>query len=129
MGKDGETNNISRNMQGKAPTYTGDKNKTKMASKSNKKWVRLATVLAYILAVSLAAIVLAIYYSVLWEPTDIINPNTSTSATPNSTSASSGNAQSSPAGGVVGNGSTDQSKGVDTSKETTTQSPTTAKNS
>ena len=51
----------------KGPTYTGDKNK-KMAAKTNKKWVRLATVLAYVLSVSLAAIVLAIYYSLMWNP-------------------------------------------------------------
>lgn len=52
----------------KGPTFTSDKNKSKMAAKSNKKWVRLATVLAYVLAVSLAAIVLATYYSLIWEP-------------------------------------------------------------
>ena len=52
----------------KGPTYTGEKNKTKMAAKTNKKWVRLATVLAYVLSVSLAAIVLAIYYSLMWKP-------------------------------------------------------------
>jgi TRP-interacting helix len=39
-----------------------------MASKSHKKWIRLATVIAYVLAVSLAAIVLAIYYSLMWNP-------------------------------------------------------------
>ena len=59
----------------KGPTYTGDKNKTKMAAKTNKKWLRLATVLAYVLSVSLAAIVLAIYYSLMW------NPNTRNSST------------------------------------------------
>uniref|UniRef100_A0A8C3HJ69 InaF motif containing 2 n=1 Tax=Chrysemys picta bellii TaxID=8478 RepID=A0A8C3HJ69_CHRPI len=32
------------------------------------KWVRLATVLAYVLSVSLAAIVLAVYYSLIWQP-------------------------------------------------------------
>lgn len=52
----------------KGPTFTSDKTKTKMAAKTNKKWVRLATVLAYVLAVSLAAIVLATYYSLIWEP-------------------------------------------------------------
>jgi len=52
----------------KGPTYTAEKNKTKMAAKTNKKWVRLATVLAYVLSVSLAAIVLAIYYSLMWKP-------------------------------------------------------------
>lgn len=55
----------------KATTFTTDKassNKSKMAAKTNKKWVRLATVLAYVLAVSLAAIVLATYYSLIWQP-------------------------------------------------------------
>ncbi|KAK3751576.1 hypothetical protein RRG08_012639 [Elysia crispata] len=55
----------------KGPTFTTDKpssNKSKMAAKTNKKWVRLATVLAYVLAVSLAAIVLATYYSLIWKP-------------------------------------------------------------
>ncbi|ESN98442.1 hypothetical protein HELRODRAFT_176915 [Helobdella robusta] len=50
------------------PTYTGENKRTKMASKSNKKLIRLATVLAYVLAVSLAAIVLAIYYIFVWDP-------------------------------------------------------------
>lgn len=54
--------------RGKPATYTGDK-KAKMAAKTNKKWVRLATVFAYVLSVSLAAIILAIYYSLLWQPT------------------------------------------------------------
>lgn len=63
----------------KGPTFSGDKNKTKMAAKTNKKWVRLATVLAYVLAVSLAAIVLAVYYSFIWDPklkTSTISPPT-----------------------------------------------------
>ncbi|XP_029350001.1 uncharacterized protein LOC115036039 [Echeneis naucrates] len=54
--------------RGKPATYTGDK-KAKMAAKTNKKWVRLATVFAYVLSVSLAAIILAIYYSLIWRPT------------------------------------------------------------
>ncbi|ESN95845.1 hypothetical protein HELRODRAFT_86343 [Helobdella robusta] len=37
----------------------------------HRKWVRLITVLAYILAVSMAAIILAIYYIFVWDP----NPN------------------------------------------------------
>lgn len=57
------------NMERSKPaTYTGDK-KAKMAAKTNKKWVRLATVFAYVLSVSLAAIILAIYYSLIWKPT------------------------------------------------------------
>jgi hypothetical protein len=50
-------------------------NKTKLYGKTNKKWIRLATVFIYVLAVSLAAIVLAVYYSVIWQP------NISTSTT------------------------------------------------
>ncbi|XP_062888722.1 putative transmembrane protein INAFM2 [Mobula hypostoma] len=52
--------------KGKPATFTGDK--AKMAAKSDKKWVRLATVLAYVLSVSLAAIILAVYYSLIWKP-------------------------------------------------------------
>lgn len=53
----------------KAPTYTADKiPKAKMGSKTNKKCIRLATVVAYIICVSLAAIILAIYYSLIWRP-------------------------------------------------------------
>ncbi len=69
MVKEENSTNFRANAAGaKGPTYTGDKSKTKMAAKTNKKWVRLATVLAYVLSVSLAAIVLAIYYSLMWNP-------------------------------------------------------------
>ncbi|KAK2520480.1 hypothetical protein Q9966_013407 [Columba livia] len=59
--------------RGKPATYTGDK-KARMAAKTNKKWVRLATVLAYVLSVSLAAIVLAVYYSLIWQPVRLEEP-------------------------------------------------------
>lgn len=36
---------------------------------ANKKWVRLSTVVLYVLCVSLAAVVLAVYYSLIWKPT------------------------------------------------------------
>nr|XP_032811711.1 putative transmembrane protein INAFM2 [Petromyzon marinus] len=55
---------------GKAPTYTGDK-KAKLAAKTNRKWVRLATVFAYVLSVSSAAIVLAVYYCIFWKPVNV----------------------------------------------------------
>lgn len=70
--------------RGKPATYTGDK-KAKMAAKTNKKWVRLATVFAYVLSVSLAAIILAIYYSLIWKPADAKKPD----SPPGNTSASS----------------------------------------
>ncbi|KAM9551062.1 uncharacterized protein ACWYII_026388 [Salvelinus alpinus] len=78
--------------RGKPATYTGDK-KAKMAAKTNKKWVRLATVFAYVLSVSLAAIILAIYYSLIWKPTSASSssssfsrPNSVTPVTANTTS-------------------------------------------
>ena len=83
MVKEENSTNFRANAAGaKGPTYTGDKNKTKMAAKTNKKWVRLATVLAYVLSVSLAAIVLAIYYSLMWNP-DIKLPKSTTTTSSN----------------------------------------------
>lgn len=75
--------------RGKPATYTGDK-KAKMAAKTNKKWVRLATVFAYVLSVSLAAIILAIYYSLIWKPTassSSVGKPPGTTATPNNISS------------------------------------------
>ncbi|XP_051775798.1 putative transmembrane protein INAFM2 [Erpetoichthys calabaricus] len=76
--------------RGKPATYTGDK-KAKMAAKTNKKWVRLATVFAYVLSVSLAAIILAIYYSLIWKPVrsqqDNVGDNTGVTVAPNGTEA------------------------------------------
>ena len=87
MVKEENSTNFRANAAGaKGPTYTGDKNKTKMAAKTNKKWVRLATVLAYVLSVSLAAIVLAIYYSLMWNP-DIKLPATTMATQSNSPTA------------------------------------------
>jgi len=44
--------------------------------KTNKKWIRLATVFAYVLSVSLVAIVLAIYYSFFWQASDTVTITT-----------------------------------------------------
>ncbi|XP_029427505.1 putative transmembrane protein INAFM1 [Rhinatrema bivittatum] len=50
------------------PSYAGDK-KPKAAGRSKQQqWVRVATVFAYFLCVSLAAVILVIYYGVIWEP-------------------------------------------------------------
>ncbi|KAE8587623.1 hypothetical protein XENTR_v10022040 [Xenopus tropicalis] len=62
--------------RGKPATYTGDK-KARMAAKTNQKWVRLATVFAYVLSVSMAAIILAIYYSLIWMPVTSSRGNSS----------------------------------------------------
>ncbi|GCC35672.1 putative transmembrane protein INAFM2 [Chiloscyllium punctatum] len=68
--------------KGRPATFTGDK-KAKMAAKTNTKWVRLATVLAYVLSVSLAAIILAVYYSLIWKPVKPAEPSSSTVTNPN----------------------------------------------
>ncbi|XP_048455729.1 putative transmembrane protein INAFM2 [Rhincodon typus] len=66
--------------KGKPATFTGDK-KAKTAAKGNTKWVRLATVLAYVLSVSLAAIILAVYYSLIWKPVRPAEPSTGSTST------------------------------------------------
>lgn len=86
--------------RGKPATYTGDK-KAKMAAKTNKKWVRLATVFAYVLSVSLAAIILAIYYSLIWKPAG----STGNSPKPNSTSSNSSSNTSAISNGTQSNSS------------------------
>lgn len=48
----------------------GDSAEKLYESKTNQRTVRVLTVLAYVLTVSMAAIVLSAYYVFLWEPTD-----------------------------------------------------------
>lgn len=71
----------------KRPSYTGERTKSQLAAKTNKKWVRLATVLAYVMAVSLAAVALAIYYSLVWHPGNMGFSTTTASYTPTQASA------------------------------------------
>ena len=57
--------------------YPGVQNPSRIYdSKRNKKIVRIMTVMAYMFAVSLAAIVLSIYYAFLWNPNMQINNST-----------------------------------------------------
>ncbi|KAL7633096.1 UNVERIFIED_CONTAM: hypothetical protein RMT77_016458 [Armadillidium vulgare] len=42
--------------------------RTKLEKTQNKKIVRLLTVIAYVISVSMAAIILSLYYVFLWEP-------------------------------------------------------------
>ncbi|XP_043536679.1 uncharacterized protein LOC122542746 [Chiloscyllium plagiosum] len=56
---------IGKQMRG--PSFTGDK-KAKITAKTQKTWMRLATVFAYLLCVSLTAVILVIYYTLIWEP-------------------------------------------------------------
>ncbi|XP_077996375.1 putative transmembrane protein INAFM2 [Glandiceps talaboti] len=73
MVKENSMSDTVRNSQNKTPNVSiagsNEKRSNNMASsmKTNKKWVRLATVFAYVLSVSLAAIILAIYYSFFWK--------------------------------------------------------------
>lgn len=49
--------------------FAGEQSRAKIyETKQNKKVVRLLTVLAYVFSVSLAAIVLSLYYVFLWNP-------------------------------------------------------------
>lgn len=69
LAREENSTNFRAKSAAKGPTYTADKTpKAKMGSKTNKKCIRLATVVAYIICVSLAAIILAIYYSLIWRP-------------------------------------------------------------
>ena len=44
-----------------------------MTAKVNHKWVRIASVLAYLMAISLTAVVLALYYILFYNPyTDLV---------------------------------------------------------
>lgn len=44
-------------------------------SKKNQRTVRVLTVCAYVLTVSMAAIILSFYYVFLWKPTDASSKN------------------------------------------------------
>lgn len=57
----------------KPATYTGEK-KAQLQARANRRWVRLATVVGYVLAVSLAAVLLAVYYGFFWRPTSSPGP-------------------------------------------------------
>lgn len=61
-------NNINyRPSRNKAPVYTSDK-RAKFTQRANKKWVRLATVFGYMIAVSMPAVILSVYYTCFWNP-------------------------------------------------------------
>lgn len=52
---------------GGEPAYEADRKVFGKVAQSEKKWVKLATVIGYLMTVSLAAIVLSIYYSLFWD--------------------------------------------------------------
>jgi hypothetical protein len=52
--------------------FAGEESKDKMYEpKHTKKLIRVLTVVAYVFSVSLAAIMLSVYYVFLWNPKDI----------------------------------------------------------
>ncbi|OQV20216.1 hypothetical protein BV898_05772 [Hypsibius exemplaris] len=62
----------NNNRDGKLPTYTLQK-AARMTAKVNHKWVRIASVIAYLIAISMTAVVLALYYILFYNPyTDLI---------------------------------------------------------
>lgn len=53
--------------------FAVDRSKDKLYEpKQNKKVVRVLTVIAYLISVSLAAIILSLYYTFIWDPKDNI---------------------------------------------------------
>ncbi|KFM73871.1 hypothetical protein X975_10358, partial [Stegodyphus mimosarum] len=72
----GDSHGTSKTDIGAGPAADGDirfagetsRSKIYEEKKQNKKLVRLLTVLAYVFSVSLAAIVLSLYYVFLWNP-------------------------------------------------------------
>lgn len=70
----GKTNNM------RSASTNNQYHTSRLEAKCQKRWVRLATVLLYVLAVSLSAVVLAIYYSLFWKP----RPRSSTYASSDS---------------------------------------------
>lgn len=44
-------------------------------AKTASKFIRVLTVLAYVLSVSMAAILLSLYYVLVWDPQDIKDPD------------------------------------------------------
>nr|XP_045586340.1 mastermind-like domain-containing protein 1 [Procambarus clarkii] len=61
--------NLGNDTKAASPVRTPDEGKeSKYEPKQNKKIVRLLTVIAYVISVSMAAIILSLYYVFLWDP-------------------------------------------------------------
>ncbi|KAK7076902.1 hypothetical protein SK128_019417 [Halocaridina rubra] len=61
--------NLGNDTKAASPVRTPDEAKeSKYEPKQNKKIVRLLTVIAYVISVSMAAIILSLYYVFLWDP-------------------------------------------------------------
>ncbi|XP_071518864.1 uncharacterized protein [Panulirus ornatus] len=61
--------NLGNDTKAASPVRTPDEGKeSKYEPKQNKKIIRLLTVIAYVISVSMAAIILSLYYVFLWNP-------------------------------------------------------------
>ncbi|MPC97945.1 putative transmembrane protein INAFM2 [Portunus trituberculatus] len=62
--------NLGNDTKAPSPVRTPDDNhkESRYEPKQNKKIVRLLTVIAYVISVSMAAIILSLYYVFLWDP-------------------------------------------------------------
>ena len=62
--------NLGNDTKAPSPVRTPDDNHkdSRYEPKQNKKIVRLLTVIAYVISVSMAAIILSLYYVFLWDP-------------------------------------------------------------
>ena len=48
--------------------YMFDKQKELVSETGNKKWLRLLTVVIYVISVSVVALILGLYYRLVWRP-------------------------------------------------------------
>lgn len=61
--------NLGNDTKATSPVRTPEDTKeSKYEPKQNKKIIRLLTVIAYVISVSMAAIILSLYYVFLWDP-------------------------------------------------------------
>ena len=76
--------NDTRSAANNSTTNTQEESRyAKYEPKQNKKIIRLLTVIAYVISVSMAAIILSLYYVFLWDPKMKYKPkSTSTPPSP-----------------------------------------------
>ncbi|KAK3092595.1 hypothetical protein FSP39_004788 [Pinctada imbricata] len=51
----------------------------RLEARCKERWVRFATVILYVICVSLSAVVLALYYSIFWHPEPMMISTSGTS--------------------------------------------------
>jgi hypothetical protein len=66
---------INYSAEEKIKLAKGDSSEKLYEQKTNQRTVRVLTVVAYVLTVSMAAIILSAYYVFLWKPNDASIPS------------------------------------------------------